>query len=60
MMTRTSKLRGGYALTRIRDDDTWLLVKHADEQADARRRPVRTQPRSVLSGRTVDEVAQQE
>jgi DNA ligase D-like protein (predicted 3'-phosphoesterase) len=33
------KLRGGYALTRIRegDDETWLLVKRRDEQADDRR-----------------------
>ena len=35
---RGEKLRGGYALTRIRegDDETWLLVKHRDEDADAR------------------------
>jgi DNA ligase D-like protein (predicted 3'-phosphoesterase) len=33
------KLRGGYALTKIRDekDETWLLVKRNDEGADARR-----------------------
>lgn len=50
------KLRGGYALTRIREDDTWLLVKRSDEAADARRRPVRSQPESVLSGKTLDEI----
>jgi DNA ligase D-like protein (predicted 3'-phosphoesterase) len=53
------KLRGGYALTRIGKGkrERWLLVKMADEQADARRKPVKSQPESVLSGRTVDEVA---
>src|SRR4051794_7407117 len=40
-----SKLRGGYALTRMRGGDKpqWLLIKRRDEQADARRRPVSTQ-----------------
>jgi DNA ligase D-like protein (predicted 3'-phosphoesterase) len=45
------KLSGGYALTRIRGD-RWLLVKTADEHADARRNPVSTEPASVRSGRT--------
>ena len=51
------KLRGGYALTRFRGEDDWLLVKERDDHADARRRPTSTEPRSVLSGRTNDEVA---
>jgi hypothetical protein len=52
------KLRGGYALTRIREgkDETWLLVKRKDEHADARRKPVKSQPESVLSGRTLDDL----
>lgn len=52
------KLSGGYALTRMRqgNDEAWLLVKRSDEDADARRRPVRSQPESVLSGRTLDEL----
>jgi DNA ligase D-like protein (predicted 3'-phosphoesterase) len=52
------KLSGGYALTRIREgkDETWLLIKRRDEDADARRKPVRSQPESVLSGRTLDEL----
>ena len=56
------KLRGGYALTRIGKgkDLRWLLVKMDDEGADARRNPVSTEPRSVLSGRTVEEVAEEE
>jgi hypothetical protein len=28
-----------------------------DEGADARRNPVRTEPKSVLSGRTIEEMA---
>jgi DNA ligase D-like protein (predicted 3'-phosphoesterase) len=56
------KLRGGYALTRIGKgkDLRWLLVKMDDEEADARRSPVRTEPESVLTGRTVEEVAEEE
>jgi DNA ligase D-like protein (predicted 3'-phosphoesterase) len=48
------KLRGAYALTRsqFRGREQWLLVKVDDEEADRRRNPVRTQPESVLTGRT--------
>ncbi|MFG0328464.1 MAG: DNA polymerase ligase N-terminal domain-containing protein [Phycisphaerales bacterium] len=56
------KLQGGYAL--IRTDggtkERWLLIKMKDDGADARRNPVSTQPRSVVSGRTIAEVAKQE
>jgi hypothetical protein len=41
----------------ILPDRRWLLVKMADEQADARRKPVKSQPESVVSGRTIEEVA---
>ncbi len=53
------KLEGGYSLQRIGkgDETRWLLVKMRDEAADARRRPVSTQPESVQSGKTVEEVA---
>ncbi|HWC06257.1 MAG TPA: DNA polymerase ligase N-terminal domain-containing protein [Gemmatimonadota bacterium] len=56
------KIRGGYALTRIGKgkDLRWLLVKMDDEEADARRNPVSTEPESVLTGRTVEEVAEEE
>lgn len=51
------KLHGAYTLHRFRDDaDDWLLVKRDDDGADARRRPTSTEPESVLSGRTVDEI----
>jgi DNA ligase D-like protein (predicted 3'-phosphoesterase) len=53
------KLRGGYALTRIGrgKKPRWILVKQKDEHADARRNPVRSQPESVTSGKTIDELA---
>ncbi|MBW3660349.1 MAG: DNA ligase [Gemmatimonadetes bacterium] len=56
------KISGGYALTRIGSggDERWLLVKMDDEEADARRRPTSTQPESVKSGRTIEEVAEEE
>lgn len=54
------KLVGGYALTRTpvggSAREKWLLVKLKDDKADARRNPVSTQPESVISGRTVDDV----
>jgi hypothetical protein len=52
------KLRGGYALTRIGKGSRgrWLLVKMDDEEADARRKPVKSQPESVRSGRTIQQV----
>ena len=53
------KLHGGFALTRLRGgkDETWLLVKKSDDDADGRRKPVRSQPESVVSGRTIDELS---
>jgi DNA ligase D-like protein (predicted 3'-phosphoesterase) len=58
------KLRGGYSLRRTRigrdEREKWLLVKLKDEEADARRNPVSTQPQSVKSGRTIEEVAAEE
>ena len=49
------KLRGGWTLRRI-EGRRWLLVKRRDEEADARRNPVSTQPKSVVSGKRIDEV----
>jgi DNA ligase D-like protein (predicted 3'-phosphoesterase) len=52
------KVRGGYALKRIGQDDEsrWLLIKMDDDQADARRNPTSTEPKSVLSGRNLAEI----
>ncbi|MFO7817048.1 MAG: DNA polymerase ligase N-terminal domain-containing protein [Thermodesulfobacteriota bacterium] len=49
------KISGGYALIRT-GDKRWLLIKMDDEQADARRNPVSTDPESVKSGLTLDEI----
>jgi len=53
------KLQGGWALQRMGQagDARWLLVKMDDEAADARRNPVSTEPRSVLSDRTIEAIA---
>jgi DNA ligase D-like protein (predicted 3'-phosphoesterase) len=56
------KLTGGYALVRTGkgDDARWLLIKMKGEGADARRNPTSTEPRSVKSGRTLEEVRAEE
>ncbi|MEJ2538972.1 MAG: DNA polymerase ligase N-terminal domain-containing protein [Gemmatimonadota bacterium] len=56
------KIRGGYALIRTGsgEDERWLLVKMDDEEADARRNPTSTEPESVKTGRTLDEVREEE
>jgi DNA ligase D-like protein (predicted 3'-phosphoesterase) len=56
------KLRGGYTLVRTEagGERRWLLIKMDDEEADRRRNPVSTEPRSVLSGRTIEEIAREE
>ncbi len=55
------KVRGGYAVIHTKtggQDKNWLLVKEDDEEADARRKPVVTEPKSVLSNKTVKEMAE--
>ncbi len=56
------KLSGGYALIRTGDEDDsrWLLIKMDDEKADARRNPTSTESTSVVSGRTLNEIYEQE
>ncbi len=52
------KLIGGYALIRTESDEKnkWLLIKMRDEYADARRNPVSSEPESVLSGKTIEQI----
>ena len=59
---RGEKLSGNYVLVRTGGGgrERWLLIKERGEGADARRKPARTQPESVLSGRTLKQVAAQE
>jgi DNA ligase D-like protein (predicted 3'-phosphoesterase) len=57
------KIRGPYALVRTSkpgERERWLLIKKKGEGADARRRPTSTQPESVLSGRTIEQLREEE
>jgi DNA ligase D-like protein (predicted 3'-phosphoesterase) len=57
------KIRGPYALVRTSkpgDREQWLLIKKKGEGADARRRPTSSQPESVLTGRTIEQVRKEE
>jgi len=53
------KLKGGYALTRFKreNNNQWLLVKMNDKGADPLRNPVATEPKSVVSGKTLEEIS---
>jgi DNA ligase D-like protein (predicted 3'-phosphoesterase) len=54
------KLQGGYVLIRTgrKDSEKWLLKKMKDDKADARRKPVNTEKKSILSDLTVKEMEQ--
>lgn len=56
------KLSGGYAFIRTGDGDgtRWLMIKMDDEAADARRNPTSTEPKSVKTGRTIEQIRKQE
>jgi DNA ligase D-like protein (predicted 3'-phosphoesterase) len=56
------KLSGGYVLQRMKggDNEQWLIIKTDDDDADARRNPVSTQPESVKSGKTIEQLADEE
>jgi len=56
------KLRGGWTLQRTDDGakPQWLLIKRRDEGADARRNPEHTQPQSVKTGRTLEQLVKEE
>jgi bifunctional non-homologous end joining protein LigD len=49
------KMKGSFTLVRTKRDDDWLLIKHKDEFADPKR-DEQLDPRSVISGRTVEDV----
>ncbi|ASR33837.1 DNA ligase [Prauserella marina] len=54
------KLHGAFDLVRTRmspRQEQWLLIKKNDEGADRRRKPAKTQPESVLSGKTNRDLA---
>ena len=49
------KLKGGFALTRTQRG--WILVKMKDDSADMSRDILQAEPESVLSGKTIEELA---
>lgn len=53
------KLRGGWTLRRMGDGENWLLIKRRDDYARHRHRfdILEHRPRSVTTGRTIDEIA---
>ncbi|MGQ9553852.1 MAG: DNA polymerase ligase N-terminal domain-containing protein [Anaerolineae bacterium] len=55
------KLKGGYSFIRTGkgEEARWLLVKMDDSEADASQDIIKTRPESALSGRVMEEVAQQ-
>jgi DNA ligase D-like protein (predicted 3'-phosphoesterase) len=55
------KLRGGYALTRFKKppDEAWLLVKADDEAADPQTDILKQAADSALTGRSLEEIAQE-
>ncbi len=56
------KIKGGYALVKTGKgkDAKWMLIKMKDDYADARRNPVSTQKKSVLTGRTMHQIEKEE
>lgn len=54
------KLRGGYTLLRTggAGEPRWLLIKMNDAGADPGRDPVKNEPASVLSGLTIEDIAE--
>jgi bifunctional non-homologous end joining protein LigD len=56
------KLKGGYALIRtgrLGGTRGWLLIKMRDEYADKPEDPVKREPDSALTGRSLEEIAEE-
>jgi DNA ligase D-like protein (predicted 3'-phosphoesterase) len=55
------KLRGGFSLRRMSPGQdgraSWLLVKKNDEEADPKRDVTEDSPRSIITGKRVDQIA---
>jgi hypothetical protein len=56
------KLSGGFALQRTRDGEKpqWLLIKRKDEAARPASDVADEDPRSVLSGRTLEQILERD
>lgn len=54
------KLMGDYALVRMHTGEkNWLLIKMKDDYADARKNIVKSEPESVISGKTIKDLAKE-
>lgn len=51
------KLQGKFALIKMKNREQWLLVKMRDEHADAQKNPLKTQPQSAITGKTMNQIA---
>jgi len=56
------KLKGSWTLVKMRGrgENNWLLIKHRDDAARVGSDIVEEEPRSVLTGRTLEEIAAEE
>jgi DNA ligase D-like protein (predicted 3'-phosphoesterase) len=56
------KLRGGYTLRRMKrgEENAWLLTKLPDAEARSDTDILQSSPNSVLSGRSLEEIAEQD
>lgn len=57
------KLKGGYAMAQTGEEGgkaQWVIFKVDDKYADARRNPVRAEPDSVASGRSMEAIEKEE
>lgn len=51
------KLCGKYALIKTKgNENRWLLIKMRDEYADVERKPTKTETRSALTGRSMEQI----
>lgn len=53
------KINGGYSFIKMKSGKmkgNWLLIKKEDSEADARRKPVNTENKSVISDKTVKDI----
>ncbi|MDZ7743442.1 MAG: DNA polymerase ligase N-terminal domain-containing protein [Bacteroidota bacterium] len=56
------KLKGGYVLVHTKlggSDKNWLFKKMKDDEADARKKPVKSEPKSILSDKTIEEMEEE-
>lgn len=58
-----NKIQGGYSLVKMNSGSqkgNWLMIKKDDMHADGRKNPVSTQNKSVVSGRTLQEIEKEQ